>query len=196
MAGRRVTGAEGSGQSHEITVGGFTTVDPSAETLELTMRKTRRPWSACNAIWFRRIRRRIAGAGVSASGAGLNGPLKDMRRGRLTSLVWRRGCPCTAVWSLPVRCDVAPDRQPGRGHYARPLHAGIRAHPRQEGRVAAIPPRPFAARPFPPARGRPGSRDDPSADDTRRQPSCTAAGPVCARAQFPQFQSVIYAIRT
>ncbi len=66
-----LAGADGSVQSHEISVGGCGTID-SAEKLGLTLAKARRPCPGCNAIWFRRRQRSIAAIGDAASAAGLN----------------------------------------------------------------------------------------------------------------------------
>ena len=73
---------------------------------------------------------------------GAQRPLKD-RPPPAVGVVVRHGGGSRAALR-PCRCarDLAPDAQPGCGDHARPMHAGVRAHRRKDGRVAALPPGP------------------------------------------------------
>ncbi len=120
-----LAGADGSVQSHEISVGGWGAIDSSAETLGLTLAEGKKT---------------LAGAatpfGSGADGGALPEPatLPALRGATAAEghsspaagvVVWRGGGSCTPLRSLPVRCGVAPDHHPCRGDHARPMHAGV-----------------------------------------------------------------------
>jgi len=100
-----LAGADGSVQSHEISVGGCATIDHSAETLGLTLAEGKKTLAELQRHLVQaqteehcRNRRRCQHSGAQR-------PLKDMRRRRLTSLFGV--VEVRAPRFGPCRCGVA-----------------------------------------------------------------------------------------
>src|SRR5208337_1877251 len=103
-----LAGADGSVQSHEISVGGCATIDNSAETLGLTLAEGKKTLAGLQRHLVQaqteehcRNRRRCQHCGAQR-------PLKDMRRRRLTSLFGV--VEVRAPRFGPCRCGVASRR--------------------------------------------------------------------------------------
>ena len=119
-----VGGVEETVQLHEVSTGGCTTAEYSAETLglsvaegKMTLAGLQRHLVQAQAEEHCRSRRRCDYCGAQRP-LGLPAPAPDV-------FVWRRGRSCPAFRTLPLRRGVAPDHDPGRGDHARPLHAGL-----------------------------------------------------------------------
>ena len=121
-----LAGAEGTVQLHEVSIGGSTTAECSAETLGLTVAEGKMTLAGLQRHLIRaqaeehcRRRRRCDYCGAQR-------PLRDFRRHRrLTSLYGVVEVRAPPFQSLPMWCGVAPDPHPSRGDHARPLHAGL-----------------------------------------------------------------------
>ena len=120
-----LAGAEGSVQLHEVSAGGSTTAECSAETLGLTVAEGKttlaglqRHLVQAQAEEHCRSRRRCDHCGAQR-------PLKDFRPRRLTSLFGV--VEVRAPRFGPCRCGVASRRTitPVARDHARPLHAGV-----------------------------------------------------------------------
>ena len=118
-------GVEGTVQLHEVSPGGCTTAEYSAETLglsvaegKMTLAGLQRHLVQAQAEEHCRSRRRCDYCGAQR-------PLKDFRRRRLTSLYGVVDVRAPRFGPLPLWRGVAPDHHPGRGDHARPLYARV-----------------------------------------------------------------------
>src|SRR5271166_1810977 len=118
-------GAEGTVELHEVSVGGGTTTEYSAETLGLTIAEGNTALAGLQRYLVQaqteehcRNRRRCQHCGAQR-------PAQGHPPSAIDVIVWGRGGSCAPLRSLPMRRGVAPDHHPGRGDHARPLHAGI-----------------------------------------------------------------------
>ena len=120
-----LAGADGTVQSHEISVGGCGTIDHSADTLGLTLAEGKKTLAGLQRHLVQarteehcRKRRRCQRCGAQR-------PLKDMRRRRLASLFGVVEVRAPRFGPLPMRRGVAPDHHSCRGDHAGSLHAGV-----------------------------------------------------------------------